>query len=142
MNFLWTCGPKILKNTCERVRLLVVSQASNLKFRPATPSQMFFQGFWPVFREKIICSFRKCALDFLDIFHFILHIVYIFKIASNVLTKFWYSDQMYRRDIFPPLCCISETSSHEQLTSTLFYILFANFMIWYQLEYYINDTFW
>ena len=64
----------------------------------------------------------------------------IFKIACKFLTKFWYSGQMFSSDIFTLLCLKSEKSAHAQLAITRLYILFANFMTWYQLESYIKDT--
>ena len=47
---------------------------------------------------------------------------------------------MFSRDIFTLLCLKSGKTAHAQLAITLLYILFANFMIWYQLESYIKDT--
>ena len=47
---------------------------------------------------------------------------------------------MFRRDIFTLLCFKPEKSGHAQLAITGLYILFSNFMIWYQSESYIKDT--
>ena len=50
------------------------------------------------------------------------------KKAWNFLTKFWYSDQMFSRNIFTYLCLKSETSGHAQLMSILLYMLLANIL--------------
>ena len=47
---------------------------------------------------------------------------------------------MFSRDILTRLSLKSEKSAHAQLAITCLYILFANFMTWYQLESYIKDT--
>ena len=73
---------------------------------------------------------------------FSLHIAYIFKKAWKFLTKFWYSDQMFRRNIFTHMCLKSELSVHTQLAITLLYKLFANILTCCQLETYIEDTPW
>ena len=73
---------------------------------------------------------------------FSLHIVYTFKKAWNFLTKFWYSDLMFSRNVFIPLCLKSEVSAHAQLAITLLYILLANMLIGYQLETYTEDALW
>ena len=46
---------------------------------------------------------------------------------------------MFSRDIFTLPCLKSERSAHAQLAVTRLYILFANFMTWYQLVSYIKD---
>ena len=47
---------------------------------------------------------------------------------------------MFSRDIFTHLCLKSEKIVHAQLVIIRLYVLFANFMTWYQLESYIKDT--
>ena len=47
---------------------------------------------------------------------------------------------MFSRDTFTLLCLKSEKSADAQLSIIRLYVLFGNFMIWYQLESYIKDT--
>ena len=47
---------------------------------------------------------------------------------------------MFSRGIFTLLRLKPEKSAHAQLAITCLYILFSNFLIWYQPESYIKDT--
>ena len=49
---------------------------------------------------------------------------------------------MFSKDIFTLLCLKSEKSAHAEPAITRLYILFANFMTWYNLESYIKGTLW
>ena len=71
-----------------------------------------------------------------------LHIVYISKNACIFLTKCWYSDQTFSRNIFTPLFL---NLKHLRIRSSrllcyTYYLLFANILKWHQLETYIDDT--
>ena len=87
---------------------------------------------------NILCTFNLRPMS--TGWKFGLLTVEIFKKAWNVLTKFWYSDEMFSRNIFSPLCSKSETSMYAQFAITLLYILFPNILTSYQLETYIK--FW
>ena len=107
-------------------------------FHPPPPSE-FKQLFSPhflIFLKKIV------HLVYSTLWKFSLDIVCIFKKAWNFLTKFWYSDQIFSRNIFTPLCSKSETSAHTRLTITRLYILLANVLTWCQLETSFKDTPW
>ena len=72
-------------------------------------------------------------------------IVYIFKMALNLFTKFGHSDHNFKKNIVTQMCLKSETSAHAHLAITSLYILFTNFLTWYQFETYIkphDEPFW
>ena len=55
-------------------------------------------------------------------------IVYIFKMALNLFTKFGHSDHNFKKNIVTQMCLKSETSAHAHLAITSLYILFTNFL--------------
>ena len=63
-----------------------------------------------------------CIFHFEEILYFVdiqLHINNIYKKAWSSLTKCSYSDQVFSRNIFKPLCLKSKTLVHAQPTITL-----------------------
>ena len=60
------------------------------------------------------------------------------KLRFFVQCKFWYSDQVFSRNIFTIPCLKSDTSEYAELAITLLYILLVNILTWYQLEIYIK----
>ena len=90
--------------------------------------------------------FAKSSI--IDIWHglhytlrkFILHIVDLFKLDCNFLTKFWHSNQMFRRNIFRLVYLKFELSPQAQFAITRYYIVFKYFLTWYQLDTFTVDV--
>ena len=78
-------------------------------------------------------------------FHYVeiqFYIAYIFKERWNLLTKTWYFDQMYSRNIFTCLSLKLEISAHAQLMITRLYRILGNILVSYQLETYTKFIAW
>ena len=58
------------------------------------------QGGWPEQKKET----REEGCVYSTLWKFSLYIVYILKMASSFLTKFWQSDQRFRRKTSAPLC--------------------------------------
>ena len=84
-----------------------------------------------VFTKKRVVCIPLC--ENLVIYQFILFI-------WNFVTKFWYYEKTFIKNIFTPLCLKSETSVDAQLKITCLHILFTSFMTWYLFESSIEDS--
>ena len=63
-----------------------------------------------------------------------LHIAYIFTKAWNFSTKFWYSNQIFSRNILTSLCSKSKTSANAQFVIILLYILLLKAISWHGIS--------
>ena len=64
----------------------------------------------------------KCSLDF----------VYIVRTNWNFLIKFWSSDPSFNRNFLRSLYLKFKTSVHAYIAITYYYVLFTNFLSWYE----------
>ena len=77
-----------------------------------------------------------------DAFQFSLLFVYICRINWNFLMKFCKFDPSFNRSVLISLYLKFKLSAHAQFVITHYYVLFTNFLTWYEIETYIRDTVW